>query len=158
MLDNKKPAIGEGFLPASIQFMSQVSAGKNIGATPDGRYSGAPLCDSLGAIFAKDVKGPTALLSSTAKLPLNRVVGTPVMNIRIRKEHLPTLLRPLVQTFFDKGGMQLQVSCLSREEMLDAMEHPEKHENLIVRIGGFSEYFNRLSPALKQTVLERTEY
>ena len=80
------------------------------------------------------------------------------MNIRIKKEHLPTLLKPLVQTFFEKGGMQLQVSCLSREEMLDAIEHPEKHENLIVRVGGFSEYFNRLSPGLKQTVLARTEY
>ena len=42
--------------------------------------------------------------------------------------------------------------------MLDAIEHPEKHENLVVRIGGFSEYFNRLTPKLKQTVLERTEY
>ena len=54
--------------------------------------------------------------------------------------------------------MQIQVSCLSREEILDAIEHPERHENLVVRIGGFSEYFNRLSPALQQTVLERTEH
>jgi len=54
--------------------------------------------------------------------------------------------------------MQLQISCISREEILDAMEHPENHRNLVVRIGGFSEYFNRLSPVLKQTVLERTEY
>jgi formate C-acetyltransferase len=56
------------------------------------------------------------------------------------------------------GGMQLQVTSASREELLDALEHPEKHENLIVRIGGFSEYFNRLTPALKQSVIERTEY
>ena len=68
------------------------------------------------------------------------------------------MLKPLVQAFFEQGGMQLQVSCISREEILDAMEHPEKHENLIVRVGGFSEYFNRLSPVLQQTVLERTEY
>ena len=97
-------------------------------------------------------------MSSTAKLPLSRVTGTPVMNIRIKKEHLSTMLKPLVLAFFEKGGMQLQVSCLSREEMLDAMEHPERHENLIVRVGGFSEYFNRLTPVLKQTVLKRTEY
>ena len=57
-----------------------------------------------------------------------------------------------------QGGMQLQVSCLSREEIQDAMIHPERHESLVVRIGGFSEYFNRLSPELKQTVLERTEH
>jgi len=56
------------------------------------------------------------------------------------------------------NGMQLQVTCASREELLDALEHPEKHESLVVRIGGFSEYFNRLSPVLKQSVIERTEY
>ena len=43
-------------------------------------------------------------------------------------------------------------------ELLDALDHPEKHENLVVRIGGFSEYFNRLSPTLKQSVIDRAEY
>ena len=59
---------------------------------------------------------------------------------------------------FNNGGMQLQISCLSREEMLDAIEHPENHMSLVVRVGGFSEYFNRLSPELKQTIIERTEH
>ena len=56
------------------------------------------------------------------------------------------------------GGMQLQVTCTSREELLDALEYPEKHQHLIVRVGGFAEYFNRLSPELKATVIKRTEY
>ena len=56
------------------------------------------------------------------------------------------------------GGMQLQVTCASKEELLDALVHPEKYESLVVRIGGFSEYFNWLSPVLKQTVIDRTEY
>ena len=127
-------------------------------ATPDGRDVYEPLCDSLGSVHGKDTEGPTALLNSVSRLPLNRVLGTPVMNIRMRKENLSTILKPLVTTFFEKGGMQLQVSCLSREEMLDAQAHPEKHENLIVRIGGYSEYFNRLTPALQESVLARTEY
>ena len=93
-----------------------------------------------------------------AKLPLEKVLGTPVMNLRIAKANLPTVLRPLTEAFFAGGGMQLQISSLSREEILDALGHPERHENLIVRVGGFSEYFNRLSPALKQDVLNRTEY
>jgi formate C-acetyltransferase len=45
--------------------------------------------------------------------------------------------------------MQLQISSISREEMLDAIEHPENHKSLVVRVGGFSEYFNNLSPELK---------
>ena len=72
MLDDKKPYIGEGFLPASIQFNSQIAAGIIIGATPDGREKGAPLCDSLGAIFGKDTEGPTALLKSVTSLDLKR--------------------------------------------------------------------------------------
>ena len=86
------------------------------------------------------------------------MLGTPVPNSRLARKNIPTLLKPLVKGFFDMGGMQLQVTSASREELLDALEHPEKHENLIVRIGGYSEYFNRLTPALKQTVIERTEY
>ena len=54
--------------------------------------------------------------------------------------------------------MQLQISCLSREDIREAMQYPERHENLIVRIGGYSEYFNRLSAELQETVAARTEY
>ena len=86
------------------------------------------------------------------------MIGTPIVNIRISKKHLTLALKPLVLSFFENGGMQLQVSCLSREEILDAIAHPEEHRSLVVRVGGYSEYFNRLSPELQQTVLERTEY
>ena len=55
------------------------------------------------------------------------------------------------------GDDEYRVSRATKE-LLDALEHPEKHENLVVRIGGFSEYFNRLTPVLKQTVIDRTEY
>lgn len=79
-------------------------------------------------------------------------------NLRMAKEHLSTLLLPLLSAFFAEGGMQLQITCASREELLDALDHPEKHASLIVRIGGYSEYFNRLSPELKQSVIARTEY
>lgn len=146
------------YLTVSNQFVTYEPAGWSVQATPDGRDAGEPLCDSLASIRGKDTEGPTALLNSVAKLPLNKVLGTPVMNLRMRKEHLPLHLKTLVQGFFEKGGMQLQISCLSREKMLDAIAHPELHENLIVRIGGYSEYFNRLSPALQQTVLARTEH
>ncbi|MBR4941365.1 MAG: hypothetical protein IKZ19_05145, partial [Clostridia bacterium] len=78
--------------------------------------------------------------------------------IRISKKNLPIVLKPLTEAFFRRGGMQLQVTCASREELLDAVAHPEKYESLVVRIGGFSEYFNALSPTLKQTVIDRTEY
>lgn len=146
------------FYPVSNQFTTYADAGKNIPATPDGRKAGAPLCDSLGAIHGNDSKGPTALLNSVSRLPLYRIIGTPITNIRISKAHIAGVLKPLVTGFFRQGGMQLQVSCLSREEMLDAIAHPEDHRSLVVRVGGYSEYFIRLSPQLQQTVLARTEH
>jgi formate C-acetyltransferase len=76
----------------------------------------------------------------------------------MKKDFIATALKPLVMGFFAQGGMQIQISCLSREDMLDAMEHPEKHQNLIVRIGGYSEYFNNLPRELQETVLKRTEF
>ena len=146
------------FYPVSNQFTTYTAAGKKIPATPDGRAAGDPLCDSLGAIHGNDRKGATALLNSVSKLGLHRVIGTPITNIRISKKHLPLVLKPLVSSFFESGGMQLQVSCISREEIVDAMAHPENYQSLVVRIGGFSEYFTRLTPELQESVLERTEH
>lgn len=146
------------FYPVANQFVTYVDAGKGIPATPDGRAAGDPLCDSLGAIHNNDHKGATALLNSVSKLRVRRIIGTPTTNIRLSKDQLGAALRPLTTAFFSRGGMQLQVSCLSREDILDAMAHPEKHASLVVRIGGYSEYFNRLSPELQRTVLERTEH
>lgn len=146
------------YFAVSNQFVTYADAGRSVRATPDGRADGDPLCDSCGAIHGRDTAGPTAMLHSTAALRLPKVLGSPVTNLRMAKEHLSTLLLPLLSGFFDEGGMQLQITCASRDELLDALSHPEKHENLIVRIGGYSEYFNRLSPELKNTVIARTEY
>ena len=146
------------FFMVSNQFSTYVDSGRGVGATPDGRACGAPLCDSLGAQNGKDVMGPPALLSSASTINPSLVIGSPITNMRMAKEHVHSMLAPLVVSYFEKGGMQLQISCLSREDMLDAMNHPEKHQNLIVRIGGFSEYFIRLSRELQETVLKRTEY
>lgn len=146
------------FYPVANQFKTFIHAGGRIPATPDGRAYGAPLCDSLGAIHGNDYKGPTALLNSVAKLGLHQFIGSPVTNMRISKKHLPTVLAPLVSVFFENGGMQLQITCASREEMLDAMVHPEAHKSLIVRVGGFSEYFIRLDPAMQKSIIERTEF
>ena len=149
---------GGRYFPVSNQFTTYEYAGMGVRATPDGRANGEPLCDSCGAIHGRDTNGPTALLSSVASLRLDLVLGTPITNIRISKRNLPIALKPLTEGFFRMNGMQLQVTCASKEELLDALEHPEQHESLVVRIGGFSEYFNRLSPTLKQSVIDRAEY
>lgn len=158
LLDRHTPYLGGKYLPACIQFQSYADAGQAIPATPDGRAANSPLCDSVGAVHSKDRSGPTALLNSVASLALSQALGTPVLNLNLQKDHIRDSLKPLILSFFSKGGMQVQITCVSHADLLDALDHPERHENLIVRVGGYSEYFNRLSPALKQAVLSRTEH
>ena len=156
MTETGKPAFGEGYLSASIQFRSQARGGSIIGATPDGRAAGDPLCDSLAAIFGKDSLGPTALLNSVTALDLGRALGMPVVNFNITQKMSDSILRALIMGYIQNGGLQLQLTYASREELLDAYEHPERHANLIVRVGGYSEYFCRLPQELQRMVIHRT--
>ena len=156
MFDGKKPYLGGAFLPASIQFMSQVNAGKAIGATPDGRKAGAPLCDSLAAIFGKDQNGPTALVRSVCSIALGKLTGVPILNFNIDEKWNNDILRALILSYLEMGGLQMQITCISKELLQEAYAHPEEHGNLVVRVGGYSEYFNRLSDELKKMILNRT--
>ena len=156
-------ARGGRFLPSHIMFETFAWAGMEVGATPDGRHAGEPLADSAGPMQGRDTNGPTAMLRSVARLPQRLAIGTPVLNMRFSKSTLVGLearrrLRSLIETYFQLGGLQVQISVVDRAELEDALLHPEVHENLIVRIGGYSTYFNRLSPELKQEVVKRTEY
>ncbi len=156
MLDEKKPSIGEGFLPASIQFSSQVAAGKVVGATPDGREKEAPLADSLAAIFGKDTEGPTALLKSVASLDLKRALGIPVLSFNISPRFDNAVLKALVLGYMKLGGMHIQITCASYEMLKEAYENPDAHKNLVIRVGGYSEYFRNLSDELKRMVIDRS--
>lgn len=157
------PWRGGKFLASCLMFVTYADAGVPVGATPDGRFAGAPLADSAGPFQGRDRNGPTAMLRSVSALPHYLAPGTLVVNARFMKDFFTTetgraKLRDLVRTYFDMGGMQIQINVVDQEVLRDAMAHPERYQDLIVRIGGYSEYFNRLSTSLKQTVLERTEH
>ncbi|MEE0945403.1 MAG: pyruvate formate lyase family protein [Acutalibacteraceae bacterium] len=156
MLEGKKAYFGQGFIPASIQFMSQVEAGKKIGPTPDGRKKGMPLCDSLGAIFAKDTKGPTALLKSVTSLDLKKALGVPVLNFNINPDFNDEILKSLIISYMELGGTQMQITCVNKEMLEEAFKNPDLYKNLVVRVGGYSEYFSRLSDELKRMIINRT--
>lgn len=155
-LKEERTYFGLGFLPASIMFRSYGQGGQNVGATPCGRKAGEALADSLSAIFNKDTQGPTAMLNSVTSMDLSRALGTPVVNLTVNNDCSPQILKSLIQAYLQQGGMQLQITCLSPEEIRAAYEHPEEYKNLIVRVGGYSEYFYRLSDDLKKKVVERT--
>lgn len=148
--------LGGGFVPCSIQFGAQEAAGRNIGATPDGRENGAPLCDSIAAIFSKDVKGPTALLKSVTSLNLKEALGVPVFNFNIRQDFENKTLKALILGYMQLGGIQMQITCADLETLQKAYENPAEYKNLVVRVGGYSDYFNNLSDGMKKMIIQRT--
>ncbi|MCP4641886.1 MAG: hypothetical protein GY851_15690 [bacterium] len=158
-----RPWRGGRFVPSCIMFEAYGPAGAGVGATPDGRRAYEPIADSIGPHQGRDTHGPTSMLRSVASLPQRLAAGTPVTNIRFTTDMFATpearrRVRDLISTYFKMGGMQLQVSVVDQEVLRDAIDHPERHEDLIVRIGGYSTYFNRLSPEHKRAVLERTAH
>jgi formate C-acetyltransferase len=159
----RSPWRGGRFLPSCLMFTTYAEAGAAVGATADGRRACEPLADSAGPYQGRDRTGPTAMLRSVARIRHALAPGTLVVNIRFTPDILASeetrgKVADLALGFFSLGGMQLQVNVVDQRTLQDAMEHPERHEDLIVRIGGYSEYFTRLSPELRRTVLERTAH
>ena len=153
---NKPPkSFVDAYILTEHQFLRYEGEGARVGATPDGRRKGEPTCDSIAALRGKAVDGPTAMLKSAAKLPQHLADGISVLNLTLSKSFAGPALRSLVEAYFSMGGIQVQVTCVSAEELQDALKNPEKHRDLIVRVGGYSEYFINLSPALRKTVVER---
>ena len=143
-------------IPSSHQFNRHEKEGAKVGPTPDGRHAGEALCDSIAALNGKGTNGPTAMLLSATKLDQKNIYGIPVLNISISKKFAQNSLKALLQGYMSLGGVQVQVTLTSKEDLLDALEHPEKHEDLVVRVGGYSEYFNKLTPELQRVIVERT--
>ncbi len=153
---------GEAY-PAVIMFVTYVAQGAYVDASADGRKAGDPLVDSVGAMTGTDTEGPTALLNSVAKLPSHLGIGTLVFNMRLQRSFASDpekrkLLKALILGFFKQGALQIQPTLIDQETLQKAYEHPEEYPNLTVRIGGYSEYFCRLSRSLQKEVMERTEH
>lgn len=145
----------DGYILTEHQFLRYESEGARVGPTPDGRKAGDPTCDSIASLRGKAVKGPTAMLCSAAKLPQHLADGISVLNLTLNKNSVEKNLKALVEGYFAMGGIQVQVTVTSPEELLDALENPEAHRDLIVRVGGYSDYFVNLTDALRKTVVER---
>ena len=135
-----------------------IGAGAVVGPTPDGRKAGQPTADSVAAVNGKAVKGPTVMLQGAACYEQKDTYGMAVTNLSLTKKCTPEVLRALVEGYFSLGGTQLQVTVADRQKLLDAHADPDAHRDLIVRVGGYAEYFCRLSKELQRTVIERTAY
>ncbi len=136
--------------------------GLGVGALANGRKSREPLNDgSISPMRGMDKHGPTGVLRSVLKAGfnesyascLNQKFSSTVMRSPESREKLASL----TDTFLRNGGQHIQFNLLDREELLDAKVHPQKHADLVVRVGGFSAYFVMLSPEIQDDVIYRSE-
>ncbi len=129
-------------------------------ASPDGRHHCEPLAPGNAPGAGCDRNGLTAVLNSQAKLDPKLHAGS-VQNVKLSssfpRQHRP-LYHKLFDTYFRKGGTQAMITVTNRNDLLAALEHPEKYANLLVRVGGFSARFIDLDPATQQEILSRTEH
>jgi len=130
-------------------------------ATPDGRLDGDPFADStLAPLPGADKKGPTAVLNSCAKIDTLQTYNH-LLNQKFLPKYLEDDMKPkfiaYLKTWRDKKIPHIQFNVIDRETLLAAQQNPEKHQDLIVRVAGFSAYFVDLSKGLQDHIIARTE-
>lgn len=142
---------------------ANVGQGKGTLATPDGRNAYEPLAEGCSPSHSMDKNGPTAVFKTVSKLPTHEITGGVLLNQKVTPTMLSTeenklKLEMLIRTFFNRlEGYHVQYNVVDRDTLLDAQIHPEKHRDLIVRVAGYSAFFNSLSKATQDDIIERTE-
>lgn len=134
--------------------------GSTMGAMPDGRHAGEPLGNSMGPRPGADKQGVSAMLSSVAKLPLSKGVGGITLNVTLTTKLLSTpalrgSIAATLKNYLCRGGQMAQVTTANLEDLLDAKVHPERHGDLIVRVGGFSIQFVQLDETVQNEIISR---
>ena len=136
--------------------------GEVTGALPSGRPAGMPFASGLSPSNGQDRAGPTAALNSVAGLDLGVHAKNGIaVNIKMDSSSLAgeagtKAIGDLIRGYFAKGGMQVQMNILDPETLRAAVHDPSSNPWLLVRVSGYSAYFNDLSPGMKQEIIERT--
>lgn len=147
-----------GIYPVS----ANVLFGKDVAALPDGRLAKEPLADGVSPRQGKDTLGPTAAANSVAKLDHFSASNGTLYN----QKFLPSALAGdkglvnfggMVRSYFDRKGMHVQFNVVDRNVLIDAQAHPEKHNDLVVRVAGYSAQFVVLAKEVQDDIISRTE-
>jgi len=151
---------GGKVIPGAFAFMMHEDMGKACMATPDGRPAGEAFNGGSDPVSGRDVKGPTASILSTTEWDQRPFLGGIAVNMRLNlsdmTEDKMNAFKSLIKTFMLRNGLEMQVNAVSPETLEKAMAEPEKYADLIVRVGGYSDYFVRQSPQLQREIIART--
>ncbi|MFP3860406.1 MAG: trans-4-hydroxy-L-proline dehydratase [Bacteroidales bacterium] len=141
---------------------SHVYFGSVINAMPDGRKAGEPLSEGISPVQGRDRKGPTAVIKTVAKIDHVKTGGT-LLNQKFspsffEDEEGIDKFSSLIRSYFKLDGHHIQFNVVNAETLKKAQKEPEKYEDLIVRVAGYSDYFNDLGEDLQNEIIKRTEH
>ena len=141
---------------------SHVYFGSVTGATPDGRNSRLPLSEGISPFQGADHRGPTSVIKSASKIDHLRTGGT-LLNQKFspsffEDEDSYRNLTALIRSYFSLDGHHIQFNVVNADTLRDAQKHPERYRDLIVRVAGYSDYFNDLGEDLQNEIIKRTEH
>ncbi len=141
---------------------SHVYFGSVIGATPDGRRAYVPLSEGISPFQGVDRLGPTAVIKSASKIDHLKTGGT-LLNQKFSPQFFEDedsyqMLTALIRSYFKMDGHHLQFNVVNADTLRDAQKHPELYRDLIVRVAGYSDYFNDLGEDLQNEIIRRTEH
>ena len=161
-VDGLPTARGGVFRINMLPTTSHVYFGSKIKAMPDGRKAFEPLSEGISPFQGADKKGPTAVIKSASKIDHIRTGGT-LLNQKFspsffKDESGITKLTQLIRSYFKLGGHHIQFNVVNAETLREAQRQPEKYSDLIVRVAGYSDYFNDLGESLQEEIIRRTEH
>lgn len=149
--------------PTGISITAHAPGGAITGATPDGRTAGETLADgSLSPAQGRDANGPTAVLRSA--MTVNQIpFQATLLNMKFdpstfKSESDQRKLSMLMRTYFSQGGKHIQFNVVDKETLLESQRRPEQHQDLIVRVAGYSAYFVNLGKPVQDEIIKRTDY
>jgi pyruvate-formate lyase len=151
---------GGRFVSAMAANVQNISAGREVGATPDGRRAFTPLSDAASPYFGRDQRGPTAFLRSVAVPDYHKVLTGSVINMRFdpdfyQDEAGAQRFLTFLRYFIAARIPELQFNFTRSEDLLAAQKDPEKYRNLVVRVSGFSARFVELDPEVQHDIIRR---
>ena len=135
--------------------------GSVCGATPNGRFAHFAISDGTSPSHGSDTHGPTAVIKSLGKLDQTKSGGT-LLNVRfvpqlLKREEDQKKLASLIRTYFKFGGHHIQFNIVDTATLHDAQQHPDEYRDLLVRVAGYSDYFNDMTTQLQNEIIARTE-
>jgi len=152
---------GGPYAPGFWTMTTHVGFGRRLGALPSGRRAGQPLGDGISPANGADRRGPTASMLAAARAGGAHIANGCCLNEKldpsfVKGEAGNGIVDGLTRGYFAAGGMQVQYNVLDAATLIDAKQHPERYRDLVVRISGYSAYFNDLTEAMKDELIGRT--